>query len=73
LSPTNDGWLIVSRHAMPDERTLRYYLAELIPPATEKQGTASVFGYRHPLQLLVVKKLKSENLPIRKSASKKIE
>ncbi|HEV2802705.1 MAG TPA: MerR family transcriptional regulator [Pyrinomonadaceae bacterium] len=52
---------------MPDERTLRYYLAEgLISPATEKQGTASVFGYLHLLQLLVVKKLQSEHLPIRK-------
>ena len=51
----------------PDERTLRYYLAEgLISPATEKQGTASVFGYLHLLQLLVVKKLQSEHLPIRK-------
>jgi DNA-binding transcriptional MerR regulator len=52
---------------MPDERTLRYYLAEgLISPATEKQGTASVFDYTHLLQLLVVKKLQSEHLPIRK-------
>ena len=52
---------------MPDERTLRYYLAEgLLSPATERQGTASVFGYVHLLQLLVVKKLQSEHLPIRK-------
>jgi DNA-binding transcriptional MerR regulator len=52
---------------VPDERTIRYYLAEsLIPPAEEKQGTASVFGYRHLLQLLVVKKLQSQHLPIRK-------
>lgn len=52
---------------MPDERTLRYYLAEgLLSPAANKQGTASVFGYVHLLQLLVVKKLQSEHLPIRK-------
>lgn len=52
---------------VPDERTIRYYLTEgLIPPAEEKQGTASVFGYRHLLQLLVVKKLQSQHLPIRK-------
>jgi DNA-binding transcriptional MerR regulator len=52
---------------LPDERTVRYYMTEgLIPPAEEKQGTASVFGYRHLLQLLVVKKLQSEHLPIRK-------
>ena len=52
---------------VPDERTVRYYLTEgLLSPAEEKQGTASVFGYRHLLQLLVVKKLQSEHLPIRK-------
>jgi DNA-binding transcriptional MerR regulator len=52
---------------VPDERTVRYYLSEgLLSPAEEKQGTASVFGYRHLLQLLVVKKLQSEHLPIRK-------
>jgi DNA-binding transcriptional MerR regulator len=51
---------------LPDERTVRYYLAEgLIPPAEEKQGTASLFGYRHLLQLLVVKKLQADHLPIR--------
>lgn len=52
---------------VPDERTVRYYLTEgLVSPAEDKQGTASVFGYRHLLQLLVVKKLQSEHLPIRK-------
>jgi DNA-binding transcriptional MerR regulator len=52
---------------VPDERTVRYYLTEgLVSPAEEKQGTASVFGYRHLLQLLVVKKLQAEHLPIRK-------
>lgn len=51
---------------LPDERTVRYYLAEgLVPSAEEKQGTASVFGFRHLLQLLVVKKLQAEGLPIR--------
>lgn len=51
---------------LPDERTVRYYIAEgLIPPAEEKQGTSSVFAYRHLLQLLVVKKLQAEGLPIR--------
>jgi DNA-binding transcriptional MerR regulator len=52
---------------VPDERTVRYYLTEgLLSPAEDKQGTASVFSYRHLLQLLVVKKLQSEHLPIRK-------
>ena len=53
--------------SVPDERTIRYYLAEgLIQTPEEKQGTASVFGYVHLLQLLTVKKLQAEHLPIRK-------
>lgn len=52
---------------VPDERTIRYYLSEgLIQPAEEKQGTASVFIYRHLLQLVAVKKLQAEHLPIKK-------
>jgi DNA-binding transcriptional MerR regulator len=53
--------------SVPDERTIRYYLAEgLIQTPVEKQGTASVFTYLHLLQLLTVKKLQAEHLPIRK-------
>src|ERR1044072_5639370 len=53
--------------SVPDERTIRYYLAEgLIQTPEEKQGTASVFSYLHVLQLLTVKKLQAEHLPIRK-------
>ncbi|HET6977958.1 MAG TPA: MerR family transcriptional regulator [Pyrinomonadaceae bacterium] len=52
---------------VPDERTIRYYLAEgLIQTPGEKQGTASLFGYLNLLQLLTVKKLQAEHLPIRK-------
>jgi len=52
---------------VPDERTIRFYLAEgLIQAPEEKQGTASVFGYLNLLQLLTVKKLQAEHLPIRK-------
>jgi DNA-binding transcriptional MerR regulator len=52
--------------SVPDERTIRYYLAEgLIQPPEEKQGTASVFGYLHLLQLVAVKKLQAEHFPIR--------
>jgi len=51
----------------PDERTIRYYMAEgLIQTPEERQGTASVFGYLNLLQLLTVKKLQAEHLPIRK-------
>ena len=52
---------------VPDERTIRYYLAEgLIQSPEEKQGTASVFGYLNLLQLIAVKKLQAEHFPIRK-------
>ena len=52
---------------VPDERTIRYYLAEgLVQAPEEKQGTASVFGYLNMLQLVSVKKLQAEHLPIRK-------
>jgi DNA-binding transcriptional MerR regulator len=53
--------------SVPDERTIRYYMAEgLVQTPEEKQGTASVFGYLNLLQLLTVKKLQAEHLPIRK-------
>ena len=53
--------------SVPDERTIRYYLAEgLIQTPDERQGTASVFSYLNLLQLLTVKKLQAEHLPIRK-------
>jgi DNA-binding transcriptional MerR regulator len=51
----------------PDERTVRYYITEgLIPPASEKKGTSTLFGYIHLLALLAIKKLQAENLPIKK-------
>ena len=53
--------------SVPDERTIRYYLAEgLVQAPEEKQGTASVFSYLNLLQLLTIKKLQAEHLPIRK-------
>jgi DNA-binding transcriptional MerR regulator len=53
--------------SVPDERTIRYYLAEgLIQTPEERKGTASVFSYLNLLQLLTVKKLQAEHLPIRK-------
>ena len=53
--------------SVPDERTIRYYMAEgLIQTPGEKHGTASLFGYLNLLQLLTVKKLQAEHLPIRK-------
>lgn len=49
----------------PNERTVRYYLAEgLLPQPIEKRGLTSIFGYEHLLTLLAIKKLQSDGLPI---------
>lgn len=52
---------------VPDLRTLRYYMTEglLDGPLTYEGGFAR-FGYRHVLQVVAIKKLQSEYLPIRK-------
>jgi len=52
---------------VPDERMVRYYSAEgLISPPEGKQGLSAVYGYSHLLQLLVIKRLQADHLPIRK-------
>ena len=52
---------------VPAERTIRYYISEgLISPPEGRQGAASVYGYLHLLQLLMIKRLQAEHLPIRK-------
>jgi len=49
----------------PNERTIRFYIAErLLPEAIEKQGNTSVYGYIHLLTLVVIKKLQADRLPI---------
>lgn len=52
---------------VPDERMVRYYSAEgLVSPPEGKQGLSAVYGYGHLLQLLVIKRLQANHLPIRK-------
>jgi DNA-binding transcriptional MerR regulator len=52
---------------VPDERMIRYYVAEGLISAPEgRQGAAAVYGYTHLLQLLAVKRLQAEHLPIKK-------
>jgi DNA-binding transcriptional MerR regulator len=52
---------------VPDERMVRYYSSGgLISPPEGKQGVSAVYGYLHLLQLLVIKRLQSEHLSIRK-------
>ncbi|MFN7945902.1 MAG: MerR family transcriptional regulator [Blastocatellia bacterium] len=52
---------------VPDERMVRYYLTEgLLSPAIGRQGTASLYGWLHLLQLVMIKRLQADHLPIRK-------
>jgi hypothetical protein len=54
----------INRHDLPASN---YVSPEgLITPPEEKQGTASLFAYLNLLQLVAVKKLQAEHLPIRK-------
>lgn len=51
----------------PDDRTIRYYFVRgLIDRSTESQGTASLFNSRQLLQVVAIKKLQTEYLPLRK-------
>src|ERR1700752_507633 len=53
--------------SVPDERTIRYYMAEgLIQTPGERQGTVFFFIFLTLLQFITVKKLQAEHLPIRK-------
>lgn len=51
---------------LPDERTVRYYLAQsLLSEPLGRRGSASIFGYHHLLELLVIKRLQAQNLRIK--------
>ncbi len=55
---------------MPTERTIRYYLSHrLLDRPLGKKGTSSIFGYRHLLQVLAIKYLQSQYLPLKKIGS----
>ena len=52
---------------LPTERTLRYYISQgLVDRPSGQRGTAALYGYRHLLQVLAVKYLQSQYLPLRK-------
>ena len=52
---------------IPDERTIRYYQSEgLIDPPISKSGPASVFTFKHLLQLVAIKLLQAQDVPIKK-------
>ena len=55
---------------MPTERTIRYYLSHrLLDRPLGRKGTSSTFGYRHLLQVLAIKYLQSQYLPLKKIES----
>jgi DNA-binding transcriptional MerR regulator len=55
---------------VPSERTLRFYTARgLVDKPIGRDGTTSRYGYRHILQLLAVKYLQSQYLPLVKVRS----
>ncbi|MEO7674340.1 MAG: MerR family transcriptional regulator [Pyrinomonadaceae bacterium] len=49
---------------VPDERTVRYYIAQELIPEAEKQGRLKVFTDLHLFTLLAIKKFQSDGLPI---------
>ena len=52
---------------VPTERTVRFYISSgIIDRPLRFSGTRAVYGYRHFLQVLVVKALQSRDLPLRK-------
>ena len=52
---------------LPSERTVRYYLSRgILDRPLGKRGTTSLFGYRHLLQLLAIKYLQFQYLPLEK-------
>lgn len=49
----------------PDARTVRYYMSAGILDKPAYEGSAARFSYRHVLQLLAIKALQSQYLPLR--------
>jgi DNA-binding transcriptional MerR regulator len=53
---------------LPDVRTVRYYVQRGLIDKPSRRGRQAVFRYRHLLQVLLIKKLQSRYLPLRKIA-----
>ena len=52
----------------PDERTVRYYVQEGLIDRPARSGRNVLFSYRHLLQVIALKKLQTEYLPLKKIA-----
>jgi DNA-binding transcriptional MerR regulator len=53
---------------IPTKRTIQYYVHKGLIGKPGRRGRRSAFSYRHLLQVLAVKKLQSDYLPLRKIA-----
>jgi DNA-binding transcriptional MerR regulator len=51
---------------LPDRRTIRYYVQKGLIDRPVRVGRNAVFSYRHLLQVLVVKRLQSDYIPLRR-------
>jgi len=49
---------------VPNERTIRYYIAQELIPKAERKGRKKVFTDLHLFTLLAIKRFQSEGLPI---------
>jgi DNA-binding transcriptional MerR regulator len=50
-----------------NERNLRYYISEgLVDRPLGKEGVSALYGYRHLLQILALKRLQVEYLPVKR-------
>ena len=51
---------------LPDKRTIRYYVQKGLIDRPVRAGRDAMFSYRHLLQVLVIKKLQSDYIPLRR-------
>jgi DNA-binding transcriptional MerR regulator len=51
---------------LPDKRTIRYYVQKGLIDRPVRAGRNAMFSYRHLLQVLVIKRLQSDYIPLRR-------
>lgn len=67
VAPTQTKYRVTD---IPSERTIRFYTAnKLVDKPAAKDGTHTLYGYRHLLQILAIKYLQSQYLPLVKIRS----
>lgn len=67
VAPTQTKYLVTE---IPSERTIRFYTAnKLVDKPVAKEGLNARYGYRHLLQVMAIKYLQSQYLPLVKIRS----